>query len=456
MFSVVFGIALSGYAMGDVAHVQESQLLNNLKIVPSPSMVEILKDMKSVFSYVTGDEKFDGEGIKIKHEGRTFIAQSAEDVEKAMDVLKKYPAPTEGAINAMKSEEVGSKSRQGNFIVYFLDSSGYKENLQSNKEGFEGFVSTDLSLASSLGIPVPGIYGYNSSDKLSYKLELSDENNKRILSLSNLPIFGFTSSANISLYRALSGTIFYIFFDMKNGPEVLAEYSGTLNDFRYDIRVILIPSIKGSIDLGEYGLTEESLPGCMSISEDGGKYILKNVSRENISGFIKDVLDKKAEIFYKSQDEPEDNASRNVKVVTRNNIKTYLEDTSKDRFIVFGTERCPHCIRIKPIIERLGEIVKENANDKVLVGYCDVGMNDMNDFDIQFVPTLLLYKSGGRESVRYSGGERNLLNLVRFIREFGGLGIDLSMFVTPEGEERKFEVGDEADAVKEEDVRAEL
>ncbi|WEL37901.1 protein disulfide isomerase [Encephalitozoon hellem] len=445
MFGFVLTIALYDYAMGRESHVQGSQLIDNLKIVPSPSMIGMLKEMKGLFSYVSENEKFDGEGIEVKHDGRMFVVPSTEDVEKAVDVLKKYPAPSEEAISAMRSGDGNAEGQLGNFIVYFLDSSGYKESLQRNKEGFAEFVSTDLSLASSLEVPVPGIYGYNANDRLSYKLPLSDENIKRVISLSNLSIFGFTSPANISLYRSLKGTIFYIFFDTKSGPEALMEYFGVLNDFRYDVRVIIIPRIKESVDLSEYGLTEENLPGCISISEDGGKYVLKNVSRESISGFVKDVLDKKAEVFYKSQDEPEDNDSRSVKVVTRNNVKTYIEDASKDRLIVFGTERCPHCVRVKPVIEKLGEIVRDHANDKVFVGYCDVGMNDMNDFDIQFVPTLLLYKAGGKESVLYSGGERNLPNLAGFIREYGGLGVDLSEFVAPEGE-RKFEVGDDARA----------
>ncbi|KMV65336.1 protein disulfide isomerase [Encephalitozoon cuniculi EcunIII-L] len=457
MFGSVFTIALfAGYTMGEGIHGQDIQVLDRLKIVPSPSMIGMLKDMKSIFSYVSEDEKFEGEGVEIKHDGRMFVVPKAEDVEGAVDVLRKYPAPTEEIVKVMKSGSGGLNSKQGNFIVYFLDGSGYKADLRSNMEGSSAFISTDLSLASELEVPVPGIYGHNASDDLSYKLSFSNESTKKILSLSNLPVFGFTSAANISLYRSFDGTIFYIFFDTNRGEDIMKEYSGSLDSFRSDVRVILIPSLKGNIDIGEYGLAEENLPGCVSISEDGGKYVLKNANRESLVGFVRDVLDKKAEIFYKSQEEPEDNSSRSVKVVTRNNIKSHLEDVGKDRLIVFGTERCPHCIRVKPIVEKLGEIAKDNADGKVLVGYCDVDLNDITDLEIRFVPTLLLFKAGGKESVQYSGGERNLQNLISFIRESGGLGIDLSKFVPAEPEQRRFEAGDDAKGPREDDIRAEL
>lgn len=453
MLGTVF---FSGYAMAEAVHMQDSTLLDNLKIVPSPSMIGMVRDMKSIVSYVSEDEKFDGEGIKIKHDGRMFVVSKAEDVEGAVNILKKYPAPTEEVIKTIKSSD--GKGIEGNFIIYFLDNSGYKEKLVGSREGLNVFVSTDPALASLLDASIPGIYGYNGRDRLSYKFPFSDKNATKIFSLTNLPIFGFTSAESISLYRSLDGTIFYIFFNPSSSLDVLNGYSGVLDDFRYDVRVILIPSVKDGINLEDYGLTEKDLPGCISISEDGGKYILRNVTKESISEFVKDVLGGKAEAFYKSQEEPKDNGSKNVKVVTRNNSKTYLGDVSKDRLVVFGTERCPHCIRIKPTLEKLGEIVKNNADDKVFIGYCDVDMNDMNDVEIRFVPTILLYKAGENKSIQYSGGERNLLNLITFIRESGSLGVDLSKFAgqEDESEKRKFEAGKEATGSWGEDARAEL
>lgn len=438
---------ISGYAVGEAIHAPDSQVVDGLKIVPGPGMIDVLRAMKSVFSYVPEDEKFDGEGVEVKHEGRMFVVEKAEDIEGAVDLLRKYPAPTEETIQAMRSEGNEAEKGRGNFVVYFLGRSDYKTDIRDSKTA-STFVSTDLSLASELGIPAPGIYGYNGGDGLSYNSELSGERAKKIVSLASLPMFGFTSMENVSMYRSLSATIFYIFFEPKSSLDILKEYPGTLDDFRYDARVILIPNIDDTLGIEDYELTRKDLPGCVSIRSDGGKYVLRSVTKDAIAGFVRDVLEKRAEIFYKSQEEPKDNATRGVKVITRSNSKLYIDDADKDRLIVFGTERCPHCIRIKPVLEKLGEIARANADDKLVVGYCDVDMNDMSDFEIRFVPTILLFKAGGKESVQHSGGERTLPNLVSFIRESGGLHTDLSGFVPSGPQERRFEAGD--------DVRPEL
>lgn len=444
---VVYAIAKTAVENGDPSG---DKLIKGLRIVPSASIS--LDGMDDITSYIPKDKRYEGEGVRIEHEKRIFVVSKAEEISNAVNVLKTYPAPTDDVIGMMRPGN--QNTRTTNFIVYFLSESGFNTKIYGIEGLFDVFVSTDSSLASELNIPFPGTYGYNSSDNLSYILSLDEENTRKILSLSGLPMVGFTSPGNISLYRSLdmrNMKIFYIFFDAKKNDTIVKEYSGLLNDFKYEMRMILIPD-QDAVDVGEYGLTEDDLPGCISINDDGGKYVQKSVTRDNIGEFIKNVLDGKAEAFYKSQEDPKDNDKRGVKMVTRKNINMYLDDLTKDRMIVFGSQRCPHCVKIQPVLEKLGSIVRMKASDKVMVGYCDVGKNDMNEFEFRYVPTVLLYKAGERTSVPYNG-EKSLESLVAFIRDGGGLGVDLSGFIERQAEER-FEIG--PDVIVDEGTKAEL
>lgn len=430
------------------------KLVEGLKIVPDASVLEAMKGMENLAPYIIEDEKFDGKGARVEHDGRMFLISTPEEFDKVASILKKYPAPTKEVIDVMKSGEVPENPYPDNFIVYFLENSGFNITIPSNRNASSMFVSTDASLAAASNVPFPGVYGYNAEDNLAYTLTFSQENVKKILSLSALPIIGFTSLNNSSLYQSLDARLFYIFFEIEHSDSIKKDFSGLLNEFRYDLKVLLIPNLNQHVKIEQYGLTEKDLPGCISIHDDGGKFVQRKVSAENMKEFVKNVLEQKAEIFYNSQDEPTDNADLNVKVITRNNVKLHLDDSTKDRLFVFGTSRCPHCIKIRPTLEILGSVAKTYANDKVTIGYCDVEENDMNDFDIRFVPTLLLYKAGSNESIVYDGGERNLENLMTFIRDNGGLSIDLSRLSVLEA--NKDEMLEEAEKKVEETVMPEV
>ncbi|KAH9410789.1 hypothetical protein HK407_10g15550 [Ordospora pajunii] len=426
-----------------------ANMLEGLKIVPSPSLFDVVNKMKDVSAYVPQDEKSEGEGVEVRHDGRMFVVPSAEEVDAAINMLRKYPAPDEDVIGFMRAGN--TEKFQQNFIVYFLDASGHNTKIYPGRDASKIFVSTDSVLASELNVPVPGAYAYNSSDDIRYIMAVNDANVKKILPLSSLPIMGYTTRENIHLYNMLDVNIFYIFFENGRSDEMREEYFERLAEFRYDVRVILVPVIEDKLNVGEYGLSKSDFPGCVSINDDGGKYVLKNAAKENIAGFIRDVIEKKATVFYKTEDEPADNEERSVKVITRNNSRAYLEDVSRDRLIVLGMKRCPHCVNIKPILERIGELAKAHANDKLVIGYCDVGLNDVNDiedFNVRFVPAIVLYKAESNESVQYSkGGVKSFQSVVEFIRESGTFGTDLSSFggmvhIDEHKEERRFDAGE--------------
>ncbi|KAM0672684.1 hypothetical protein OCOL_000416 [Ordospora colligata] len=444
IFAVLIGIRC------DAVVESVSNMLEGLKIVPSLPLFDVVKKMKDVSVYVPEDEKFEGEGVEVKHDGRIFVVPNAGEVDSAINMLRKYPVPDDNVIGFMRAGNTEDVF-ENNFIVYFLDVSGHNTKIYPGRDESKIFVSTDYALASELNIPVPGAYAYNSVDGIKYTMAINDESAKKILPLSALPVMGYTTRQNIHLYNMLDVNIFYIFFEDGQSDRIREEYFENVAEFRYDIRVILVPIIDDRLNVAEYGLSKSDFPGCVSINDDGGKYVLKNVSKENIAGFIRDVIEKKAIAFYKTEDEPSDNEDRNLKVITRDNSKRYLEDASRDRLFVLGTKRCPHCLNIKPILERIGELARTHANDKLMIGYCDVGLNDVNDikdFNVRFVPSIILYKANSNESVPYSkGGIKSFQNVIEFIRESGAFGTDLSGFgdmshAEKHMEERRFDAGD--------------
>jgi len=434
-------------------------LIEGLRIISNESIFETVKNMENLKSYVVEDEKFEGKGLKVEHDGRVFFVSEVENVDKAINILKKYPAPNKEVIEVMSfGDKQGSAGvYPNNFIVYFLNNSEFDITIPNNRNSSNIFISTDSTLATTSNVSFPGIYGYNAFDNLSYILPFNQENVKGILPLSALSIVGFTSLENNMLYQSLDTKIFYIFFNIENSENIRKNFTAPLEEFRYDLKVLLIPNLSQHVKIEKYGLTTNDLPGCISIYEDGGKYIQRNVTTENIKEFVKNVLDQKAEIYYNSQEEPENNNELNVKVVTRNNIKSYLNDVTKDRLLVFGTNGCPHCVRVKPILEELGGIAKTHADDKVMIGYCDVEENDVDNFNIRFVPTLLLYKVGSVEGIPYDGGDRNVENVSMFIRDNGGSNVDLFSFIPSTVEEVKdVDMKEEETVIPEEAKRAEL
>lgn len=433
-----------GYVLADAAvggeRKEDTIGIEGLRIVAGKSVAEAVRNMEGLATYVVEDLNPEDEKINVEHDGRLFVISGDVDgVSKAVNLLKKYPAPTEEVIGIMKSGGASEETNPGNFVVYFLEASGFETSIPNSRNATNVFVSTDASLAETSNVSFPGMCGYNGEDNLVYTLPFTQENARRILPLSALSTVGFTTLGNSALYQSLDVKLFYIFFDIEHSEEIKKSFSGILGEFRYDMKVLLVPNLNQHIKISQYGLSEADLPGCVSIHEDGGKFIQKNVSADNIGGFIRDVLEGRMAPFYNSQEEPEDNDSRPVKVITRNNIQSYMDDTSRDRLLVFGTSKCPHCVMLKPALDVLGGIVKTYASDKVTIGYCDVEENDMNNLDIRFVPTLLLYRAGSNESVPYSGGERSFESLAAFIHESGGLGVDLTrvtQLVNEETEER--------------------
>lgn len=449
----------AAFVMSDAMIKENKSLVNEalegLRILPDEVMFEAIKDTENLASYIVRDEKFGDKGTKVEHDGRTFLVSNVKDIEKVLRVLERYQAPTKEVVEIMRSGDKPTTPYPRNFVVYFLEESGFNITLPGNRKIAEMYVSTDPSLAAEVNVPFPGVYGYNAADNLSYILPFTHENFRNIVPMSTLPIIGFTSLNNSSLYQSFDGKLFYLFFDLEHAESVKAGFSGSLDELRYEMKMLLVPNLNQHVNIGKYGLKKEDLPGCVSIHEDGGKFVQRHVSAENIKMFVRNVLDQKAELFYNSQDEPEDNAVRDVKTITRNNIGSYLENTARDRLLVFGTARCPHCVELRPILEALGGIVRKHADDKMTIGYCDVDENDMNDFEVQYVPTLLLYKAGSNEIVPYSGGKRTLENIAAFIHENGGLSLDLLQFVPDVVDE----AGNEAvvpEADKEEERKAEL
>lgn len=422
------------------------------RISPGAFVFDSVKEMKDIGQYVVREEGIEDSKVRVGHTGRHFLVPQTSELADAMSVLSRHPAPPQEVIDVMAGGEKPEKPYDKNFVVFFVDESGFRASFPNQKNATTIYLSTDPALAAASNVPFQGMYGYNATDNLGYVLELSQENSARIVPLSSLQMVGMTTFANTALYRQLHAKIFYIFCRADERENVQKGFASALEEFKLAMKALLIPIPSQGIKIENYGLAEETLPGCVAINDDEGKYVSKNVTPESIRDFVRGVLAGDGELFYNSQTEPEDNETRSVRVITRNNLKTHMEDAAKDRLIVFGTPRCPHCVNVKPILETLGAAAMAEAADKVMVGYCDVEENDIHNVEIQFVPTLILYRAGNSEGVRFEG-ERNLENLMVFIRDKGALGVDLlkavSLDVGVETGDVRFEIEDSETAIPE-------
>ncbi|KCZ74480.1 hypothetical protein H311_04555, partial [Anncaliia algerae PRA109] len=151
----------------------------------------------------------------------------------------------------------------------------------------------------------------------------------------------------------------------------------------------------------------------------------KSVNKESLSNFIGDYNENKLNEYILSQEELPNNDSLPVKRITFNNSEKYLKDPSKDKFVIFEAPWCQYCKLLKPIVNDLAEIYKDNAN--ILVGTYDMTENDpLKDYHIRGYPTLFLIKGETNEIKQYTQKERDLKSLADFIKNEGHYKVDIT------------------------------
>ncbi|KAF9764859.1 putative protein disulfide-isomerase C1F5.02 [Nosema granulosis] len=407
--------------------------------------MKIFTFLSLLLAKVDNSEQKEGSKISMDFFGKQ-ISIFEKDTEKLNELKAKYTLPPLDIVDISKKLDTivsnpEEELRRGEryFAIYFVDEANALATADHAEENVTVFISTDEELAAKLEVPFPGIYAFSPLDKVAYKIPLEGKTAKNVNAILKTPMIGPISYENFGLYRATEMPLLYLFSKPEDIDSVLKAVQGQVKKCRNVGKFVIIPYDSSRISPDVFGFTEANLPTLVFIKERA-KYNLVNCETKDFESFLIEVLEGRAEPFYATQKEPENNLELDVKTITRENLPGFLNDSTKDRLMVFSSPDCGYCRELKPILEEFGKIIKANADDKIFVGACDVTVNDITEFDVAAVPAIFLIKAGSNERVKLEGGDRTLESLIKFIREKGTHTVDLTAFIPKKDEELEKEL----------------
>lgn len=303
------------------------------------------------------------------------------------------------------------------------------------------FISSDEKVAKELGVQFPGVLAYNAIENVTYKL---DNLNAGIVLAPILSILSTDSMKNIDIAKVPA---FYVF--VTDELEAKKELKEIALEKRSELKMSLIKFVDFQTDLTHFGITKEDLPAMVHVSENREKFVLKKVTTKRVQQFFGDFFAKKLKPFVRSQDEIADKKEDNVKYLVGINHDKFLKSNeNKDLLVVYGSEKCPHCVKLLPTLQTLAKSLAGNKN--VQIAYIDLEKNDVS-VKIEAFPTLLLYpaveKGEERKNIKYSDFSRTENAIKKFIKTSGNKNKDLEV---EEEEPATKEIGTQTEEPKEE------
>ncbi|KAI5152034.1 hypothetical protein ENBRE01_2518 [Enteropsectra breve] len=357
---------------------------------------------------------------------------------------------TLGASSPTLSEQL--RSGAFNILIFFTkDPNQIKGIKDISNPAFKYFVCSDDAEAQKYGATFPSIYAYSVNDRNAFVMPFLGTP-KSIEAAVLLKSFFKISTDSYSMLQELQQPLFYVVDKLENYSRVeetllpemrLLSGVGKFIFFSPEEVPALISMIKPS---------EQDFPFIGYIGQNVKGYLCK-IEKGQLGKAVVDLLEGRAAPIVFESLIPEDNDSRNVKVVNFKSYKTILEDTETDRIIAFTSRSCGYCVTMKPHLEKFGELMKQN-NVPLFVGNYSIEENDkIKNLNIEGVPSLFFIKKGSSVPERMDAGIRTLSTLLGFAAEKGDSSkIDLSKFKAAIEEFEKNNVSEEESEEEEEDL----
>lgn len=174
-------------------------------------------------------------------------------------------------------------------------------------------------------------------------------------------------------------------------------------------------------ELSDFGLdysrfTKENAPLVAAVDAEGKKYFLKEkFSVDNLEKFVNAFVEGKLEQFLKSEEEPEDNDTANVKVAVAKNFDKLVTKSEKDILIEFYAPWCGHCKNLAPTWDELGAKLKDEPGVDIVK--LDATANDIPElFKVHGFPTIYWFPKDTKQPKKYEGG-RDISDLLNYVAE---------------------------------------
>ncbi|PIN10221.1 Protein disulfide isomerase (prolyl 4-hydroxylase beta subunit) [Handroanthus impetiginosus] len=163
-----------------------------------------------------------------------------------------------------------------------------------------------------------------------------------------------------------------------------------------------------------FGLKEEQVPLIIIQTNDGQKYLKRNVEPDQIASWVKDFKDGNVQPYKKSEPIPEVN-NEPVKVVVADSLQDIVFNSGKNVLLEFYAPWCGHCKNLAPILDEVAASFQNDAD--VIIAKIDATANDIppDTFDVKGYPTLYFRSSTGN-LLNYDGG-RTKEDIINFIQK---------------------------------------
>eukprot|EP00917_Polyrhabdina_sp_WS-2016_P021455 GHVP01046294.1.p1 GENE.GHVP01046294.1~~GHVP01046294.1.p1 ORF type:complete len:465 (-),score=83.70 GHVP01046294.1:264-1658(-) len=248
---------------------------------------------------------------------------------------------------------------------------------------------------------------------------ITEEELEKFVEAHKHPQFAEIGPDNYSYYLNSERPLGYLFFSNDKEKELFNIAKEKVRELKISMNFVIIDATKFGMFADTLSL-QQKWP-CMAIqrNKERLKYILQEANETSIAEFITNFHADKIDPTFKSREEKADNNGPLLELV-RSNFQNNVFDESKDVLVAFCAAWCPHCEKLIPILEEIGEKVNK---DELLIAKVDVSENDIEDIiktEITGYPTVYLYPAGCLPSdyIEFSGN-RTEKELIDFIKKNG-------------------------------------
>lgn len=167
---------------------------------------------------------------------------------------------------------------------------------------------------------------------------------------------------------------------------------------------------------------QDKFPFSVVYEDEWTRYVMPEsllpFSEENFYNFMHKHERREIPVYVKSEDEPANDKSEEVLVLTANNYEKYVNG-EQDVFIKFYAPWCGHCRKLAPYYEKLAKMLKPSRdNGHLLIAKFDVDANDVPPgIEIKGVPALYWVKAGKPIKQEVYKESRDPVEIIKFLEE---------------------------------------
>lgn len=291
----------------------------------------------------------------------------------------------------------------------------------------------DVDVAEAEGVKAPAIVLYKAFDegKNTFTDKFDVDAITAFAKTSATPLIGEVGPDTYAGYLAAEIPLAYIFAETPEEREELGaalkpvaeKYKGKINFATIDAKTFGAHGANLNLKTDQFpafAIQEVSKNQKFPFDQS------KEITHDAIAKFVQEFSEGKIEPSIKSEPIPETQEGP-VTIIVAHNYKDIVLDNKKDVLVEFYAPWCGHCKALAPKYDELAaKYVDAGFADKVTIAKVDATANDIPD-EIQGFPTIKLFPAGKKDEPVTFSGQRTVDDFIKFIKENGKHGVDLSV-----------------------------